>query len=390
MSIQLRSCESFGTLLILYRTIQIKMTQNSSETIHQDHLSVYTRLFTQNVCNTISDMTGVVLSPRPDSYVEQTFKFHNGMIVYLSFYGKVQGEFIIGITIKDAQSIVGLPDTVDGQNIDQMREDVSGFFKEVLNIASAQSLVDVEQRYENLSYFPPVVIFGDIIFPEVRSASLVVQSPNALFKCGFSLNMVKQKIVDKLEKVQKSLEKTEKIAATDALTKLYNRTFFESMFKVYIDEARNGNLHLSILLMDIDHFKMVNDTYGHLVGDQVIKYVALVIRNSLRNSDIAVRYGGDEILVVLTGTPIDAAIKIAERMRNAIKKLVSLTTADDQKITVSLTVSIGCTALTDADQPVSLFERADSYLYMAKESGRDCVIFDNEITHLHRPQPDMV
>lgn len=366
------------------------MTQNGSDSINQDHLSEYTSLFTQNVCTTISDMTGISLSLRPESYIEQSFKFHDGMIVYLSFYGKVQGEFIIGIALKDALAIMGLAEAADELSAEQLREDVSGFFKEVLNIAAAQSLVGVEQRFENLSYFPPVVIFGDIIFPEVRSASLMVHSSEATFKCGFSLNLVKQKIVDKLEKVQRSLEKTEKIAATDALTKLYNRTFFESMFNVYIDEARNGSHHLSILLMDIDHFKTVNDTYGHLIGDQVIKHVALVIRNSLRNSDIAVRYGGDEILVVLTGTPIDAAVKIAERMRVAIKKLVSFTTADDEKITLSLSVSIGCTELIDDDQPVSLFERADSHLYKAKESGRDCVVSDYEIICQHKPQPDMV
>jgi diguanylate cyclase (GGDEF)-like protein len=365
------------------------MTQKTPEQIDHDHLRDYTSLFTQNVCNTISDMTGAVLSSNPESYIEQSFTFHNGMIVYLSFYGRVQGEFIVGITLKNALSIMGLVELVDDQNIDQMREDVSGFFKEVLNIASAQSIVDVEQRYENLSYFPPVVVFGDIIFPEVRSASLVVHSSDVAFKCGFSLNLVKQKIVDKLEKVQKSLEKTEKIASTDALTKLYNRTFFESMFNVYIDEARNANQHLSILLLDIDCFKKVNDTYGHLIGDQVIKYVALVIRNSLRNSDVAVRYGGDEILIVLTGTPVGAAVKIAERMRNAIKKLISLTTADDQEITLSLTVSIGCAELTEGDEAVSLFERADLYLYKAKESGRDCVISDKETTCQHKPQPDM-
>lgn len=366
------------------------MTQNHLELIDQDHLSEYTSLFTQNVCTTISDMTGVDLAFSSDSYVEESFKFHNGMIVYLSFYGKVQGEFIVGITLKDALTIMGLTETVDEKNIDQIRDDVSGFFKEVLNIASAQSLVDVEKRYENLSYFPPIVIFGDIIFPEVRSASLVVQSSDALFKCGFSLNLVKQKIVDKLEKIQMSLEKTEKMAATDALTKLYNRTFFESMFNVYIEEARNAQQHLSILLLDIDRFKNVNDTYGHLIGDQVIKYVALIIRNSLRNSDIAVRYGGDEILVVLTGTSVDAAVKIAERMRNAIKKLASFTTADNLEITISLSVSVGCTELTRVDTAVSLFERADSYLYKAKESGRDCVISDKEINCHCKPQPDMV
>jgi diguanylate cyclase (GGDEF)-like protein len=362
----------------LVNTANRKIMVENNSTLPEDHLQDYTHLFTQNVCNTISDMTGIALFSDQGSYSEQSFKFNHGMIVYLNFYGKVQGEFIIGVSMKDAFSIMGMEGVYEEQCLDLIREEVSGFFKEVLNIASAQTIVDVEKRYENLTYFPPVVVFGDIFFPEVRSASVLAGSGEQSIKCGFSLNMVRPKIVEKLERIQKSLEKSEKLASTDALTKLYNRTFFESMFNVYIDETRSSNQHLSILLMDIDHFKSVNDTYGHLIGDQVIKTVALAIRNSLRNTDIAVRYGGDEILVVLTVTGIDEAVEIAEKIRNAVKKLVIFTTADETKITVSLSVSIGCTELTELDEPVTLFERADSYLYKAKESGRDQVISDKD------------
>jgi diguanylate cyclase (GGDEF)-like protein len=361
------------------------MVQKNTSLLEKVHLQEFTQLFAQNVCNTISDMTSTSLSTYLDSYIEHSFEFHDGMVVYLSFYGKVQGEFIIGISKKDASTLIGIESSSTEQPFESVREDISGFLREVLNIASAQTLVEVEERYENLTYFPPIVIFGDIHFPDVRSASLQIKSADISLKCGFSLNLVRPKIADKLERVQRSLEKTEKLASTDALTKLYNRTFFESMFNVYIDETRSLNQHLSILLMDIDHFKTVNDTYGHLIGDQVIKYVALVIRNSLRNTDIAVRYGGDEILVVLTSTQIDEARQIAERMRMSIRQLAEFITTDNEKITISLSVSIGCTELTESDEPVSLFERADSYLYKAKENGRDKVISDREWTAINSP-----
>lgn len=352
---------------------RLKMLENNVLSV--EHLQDYTCLFTQNVCTTISDMTGTRLLPVRESYCERSFEFNQGMIVYLNFYGKVQGEFIIGVSMKDALSIMSM-DGYEDEKADLMREDVSGFFKEVLNIASAQTLVEVEKKYENLTYFPPIVVFGDIFFPEVRSASVQACFSGVMLKSGFSLNLVRPKIVEKLERVQKSLEKSEKLASTDALTKLFNRTFFESMFNVYIDETRSLNQHLSILLIDIDHFKSVNDTYGHLIGDQVIKFVALAVRNSLRNSDIAVRYGGDEILVVLSATEADEAREIAERVRCSVKQMAKITTADNAEITVALSVSIGCTELTELDEPVTLFERADSYLYKAKESGRDRVISD--------------
>jgi diguanylate cyclase (GGDEF)-like protein len=341
------------------------------------HLQDFTLHFTQNVCTTIFDMTGIRLTPDSGSYCEESFAFNHGMIVYLNFYGKVQGEFIIGISMKDALAVMSRGECED-ENSNSVREEVSGFFKEVINIASAQTLVEVEKKYANLTYFPPVVVFGDIFFPEVRSASVMSTLDDVVMKSGFSLNLVRPKIVEKLERIEKSLEKSEKLASTDALTKLYNRTFFESMFNVYIEENKSLNQHLSILLIDIDRFKTVNDTHGHLIGDQVIKFVALAIRNSLRNSDIAVRYGGDEILVVLSATEADEARDIAEKIRQAVKNIVTVPTTDDAEISVELSVSIGCTELTELDEPVTLFERADSFLYKAKEEGRDRVISDKD------------
>ncbi|HMA64257.1 MAG TPA: GGDEF domain-containing protein, partial [Chitinispirillaceae bacterium] len=181
------------------------------------------------------------------------------------------------------------------------------------------------------------------------------------------------KIVRKLEKVEKSLESTEKLARTDALTKLYNRTFFESVFNVYIEDARNTGQKLSLLLVDIDYFKAVNDTYGHLVGDQVIKLVAQSIKDVLRNTDIAVRYGGDEMLVVLPDTDKLKTRLIAERIRNVVKVANIVHAEDGSNVEVKVTISIGCTELAPNDNPVSFFERADANLYKAKESGRDQV-----------------
>jgi|GEM_PF-1698710 len=343
--------------------------QNQITNLNSDYICTWTKFFAQKLCETICDMTGIKLAVQDDSYKEVSFRFNQGMTVYISFYGQVQGGFIIGIRESEALRLIGIEDE-SGEYL-QYREDISGFFNEVMNIAVAQTLPELESEFVNLTHFPAIVAFGDIIFPDVRTAYININSDSAIIKCGFSLNLVSAKIVRKLENVEKSLESTTKLASTDALTKMYNRTFFESVFNVYIDDARKTSHKLSILLIDIDYFKTVNDTYGHLVGDQVLKIVAKSIKEAVRTTDIAVRYGGDEMLVVLPDTNKQNAITVAEKIRNVVKVANSVTTEDGKETTVSITISIGCAELSEKDNPVTFFERADANLYKAKESGRD-------------------
>ena len=319
-------------------------------------------------------MTSVTFKVDDNSYKEKTFRFNNGMTVYINFYGKVQGGFIIGIDECAALKLMGIENP--SQELLNYREDLSGFFNEVMNIAVAQTLPELENEFENLTYFPAIVVFGDIIFPEVRSSVVDIQSLSSTIKCGFALNMVRAKISRKLEIIEKSLENTTKLASTDALTKLYNRTFFDSVFQAYIVDNQKSCQKLSILLIDIDFFKTVNDSYGHLIGDQVLQTVAQSIKGVLRSSDIAVRYGGDEIFVVLPATDIEKAVDVAERIRKVIKLARVIHTVEGKEQFVKITISIGCTELVEDDDPVSFFERADTNLYKAKESGRDRVISD--------------
>jgi diguanylate cyclase (GGDEF)-like protein len=348
---------------------------NLSPNLQTDYIDSYTLLFAQRLSETIGDMTGIQFTVNKPSLKEQSFRFNNGMTVYIHFYGKVQGEFIIGIDEHAALKLTGIENSATS-DITQYREDLSGFFNEVLNIASAQTLPELELVFENLTYFPAIVAFGDIIFPEVRSSMVDIVSETAIIQCGFSLNMVSAKIVRKLERMEKSLESTTKLASTDALTKMYNRTFFESVFTAYIDDTRKTNQNLSIFLIDIDLFKTVNDTYGHLVGDQVLKLVAQTIKENLRNTDIAVRYGGDEILVVLPGTDMIQAAEVAQKIHDSVGKSKVNHILDGSEIAVTTSISVGCAELNDQDNPVSFFERADANLYKAKEAGRNRVVIE--------------
>jgi diguanylate cyclase (GGDEF)-like protein len=124
-----------------------------------------------------------------------------------------------------------------------------------------------------------------------------------------------------------------------------------------------------LAVLDIDHFKQINDRHGHLFGDRALCAVADAISRAVRSTDVAVRYGGEEFLVVLPNTRLDAASEIAERIRQQVKAL---------PLPVPITVSVGI-ADGDAsrDQPEAVFERADQALYRAKNSGRDRVIADD-------------
>jgi len=160
----------------------------------------------------------------------------------------------------------------------------------------------------------------------------------------------------------------EENAKVDSLTGLHNRRWLEEMYTREINRSNSGNFRLSAFMMDIDHFKRVNDTYGHLAGDQVLIAVASAITKSLRPSDMPVRYGGEEFSVFLPGTSTENARVVAERLRSAVERQ-QVVLPDGQIIPV--TISIGFTERQDGDTVRSIIERADQALYNAKQNGRN-------------------
>lgn len=162
----------------------------------------------------------------------------------------------------------------------------------------------------------------------------------------------------------------EENAKVDALTGLHNRRWLEEMYTRELKRSNAGNLHLSAFMVDIDHFKRINDSYGHLVGDQVLIAVSKVILACLRPTDMPVRYGGEEFTIFLPGTSVENAKIVGERLRAAVEALpISLPNGD--KLTV--TVSVGFTERKNEDTVEAIIKRADDALYFAKESGRNRV-----------------
>ncbi|MEK6747729.1 MAG: GGDEF domain-containing protein [Pseudomonadota bacterium] len=159
------------------------------------------------------------------------------------------------------------------------------------------------------------------------------------------------------------------LARKDPLTGLNNRACLDDNLRREIELARRRDDPLSLLVIDIDFFKRINDMYGHSAGDFVIKSVAGCIHDCLRSSDMLYRWGGEEFVVVLSSTEINGALYVAERIRAGIAQS---TFKNGQNI-LSATVSIGVTPLTPDDNEISLFKRADAALLHAKSEGRNQV-----------------
>lgn len=158
---------------------------------------------------------------------------------------------------------------------------------------------------------------------------------------------------------------------TDALTGLYNRHWMEQMLPRLIERARIGTEPLGLMMLDADHFKHYNDTYGHLAGDAALRTIATTVMSHIRPNDSAIRYGGEEIVVLLPGLGKVELIAASERIREAISTEV---VKDVQgELLPPLTVSVGVTSLKHDDDEESLIAAADKVLYRAKEMGRNQV-----------------
>jgi diguanylate cyclase len=177
--------------------------------------------------------------------------------------------------------------------------------------------------------------------------------------------------------LQQSLEAIRAESLTDPLTGLGNRKYFDRVIDMAVQTALINNQPLSLLMLDIDHFKSFNDSYGHLTGDQVLRLVGTSLKHTIKGQDITARYGGEEFAVVLPNTPLRQALAVADHIRRAVmaKELKKKSTGE---ILGRVTISVGVSMLKPEDDTDTLIERADACLYAAKRNGRNRVICESD------------
>jgi diguanylate cyclase (GGDEF)-like protein len=214
-----------------------------------------------------------------------------------------------------------------------------------------------------------------VVAPDERTSVTELLVPAAFFLGGYFALLVTIVSLQTARDVRR-MATLEEQSITDPLMGVYNRRHLERRLEEEVDKARRYGLPLSALLLDLDHFKQVNDVHGHAVGDRVLHSLGELLLDAVRKSDIVTRYGGEEILVLAPHTPLEDACLLAERLRRAVesKPLVPPSTTKDGR-PLRVTASIGVAALgPDVGDGPALLKAADEALYRAKDAGRNLVI----------------
>ncbi|PHI35527.1 diguanylate cyclase [Pseudoalteromonas sp. GCY] len=213
-----------------------------------------------------------------------------------------------------------------------------------------------DYMYQNATFIPLTTVTGDVGHICVIIYDVTDEAINKL----------------ELESLNKQLEK---ISRTDSLTQLHNRGFWEESLKQEFKRLKRNQGQSALLMFDIDHFKRINDEYGHSGGDEAIRHISDLLRKTLRETDTAGRYGGEEFAVTLLDTDVKGAITFAERLRSLIENSSIYYDEQQIKITVSLGVAVYEESFEKHEQWI---EAADSALYDSKEGGRNRVTVYSE------------
>jgi len=250
------------------------------------------------------------------------------------------------------------------------------------NPGTAAATALARQKAFDLLQMPPdrfEWLLGQVAasLPEITSnLDLRIGSAEALNRI---FNQAREELVGLNLKAQEQVRQAQQRARQDALTGLHNRSHLEDVLPQYFEEASRTGRPLSAIFVDIDHFKKINDAFGHQAGDVAIKSIAGILQSAIRSGDLLARYGGEEFVCLLVNANAAEAAMIAERMRTAVSSTF-LRISDSTEIAVR--ISLGCATLTNSqpfpDAP-SLLREADRCLYTAKQSGRNRVVSSTTI-----------
>lgn len=257
----------------------------------------------------------------------------------------------------------------DGETLEEMREELRDI---IVNIQGEfkRSGVDISGYTKTLNHFATVLNSQTPVEAMSAEVRKVIQDTRSMEQSQHRLESEMSSILTEVKSLRKELNQVKKESLIDALTGISNRKAFDTAFEETIGTALKDEEHFYLLIADIDHFKLFNDTFGHLIGDKVLKFVANTLNNCSGKNNLAARFGGEEFAIIVQENTLAKAEAIAENIRISISS-GELKDKVSGKSFGKLTISIGIAQFRINDKANDLIQRADQALYLAKERGRD-------------------
>ena len=326
------------------------------------------------------------------SYAEKTMKrldadkvarTPNNFEVWYSYYSKENGDVIntIDSLLKSKKSIneeqlleiytTFLSDNRTEERVRLAGDNLQSTINNVKNVvAGVKSSTheyqgSLESLNNKLSGNPTTEQLKEVI-TQVKTNTQQVITRNQ------SLEVVLEESASEIEKLRKDLAKARKESLTDSLTGLANRKAFDSEINRILDESKKEKQSFSVLMLDIDHFKSFNDSFGHQVGDQVLRLVAKCLTDGIKGKDIAARYGGEEFVIILPDTELASGVAVANNLRKIVANKDVVNRSTGQRL-ARITMSVGVAQFSGVENVEELISRADAALYTAKHNGRNQV-----------------
>ncbi|WP_031434178.1 GGDEF domain-containing protein [Methylomarinum vadi] len=282
--------------------------------------------------------------------------------------------------------LIGQPDSLSSERLWELYQ---RFFNqdqnalEKIRLELRHIVMSVQNAFEqsggNISdYAQTLSRFAEILDPATPIDSIssevqkVYEETRSMEQMQRRLENNMSHLLTEVDLLRKELEQVKVESLTDSLTGISNRKAFDTTLEHTVIAAREQDITFCILVIDIDHFKKFNDTYGHLVGDKVLRFVASTLKRCLKGKDTVARFGGEEFTVILPQTKLNDAVTIAEQVRHAVSS-GSLKDLKSGKRYGSITVSIGIAQFHKNELANDLLQRADEALYLAKDRGRNRV-----------------
>ncbi len=264
-----------------------------------------------------------------------------------------------------------------GVAVEEMRQEIRRIIAEILkHIMDAGG--EVSRYGEVLETYADELV-DNLDADEIRNiVDRIILETKSMEESGEVLKKRLMATTQEVEALRKDLEKVRKEATTDTLTGLANRRYFEEVLEREANEASGSGKDLCLIMADIDNFKHVNDTYGHLVGDKVLKVTASMIKDSVKGRDFVARYGGEEFVIVLSDTPIQGAKIVADKMREYFES-TRMKRKDTGEFIGKVTLSFGVARYRHGESVDELIQRADRALYVSKNRGRNCVTTEDAL-----------